>query len=177
VIRILLTVSLLITAGGSASAAVTDVSPSGFAVKNEVMVKAPPDVVYAALLHDIGRWWNGKHTYSGDSANLSIDARPGGCFCEKLAGGGGAEHARLIALIPSSLLRMSGALGPMQGAGLAGTLTWKFTPIAGGTTLEMTYNIGGYMQGGLESIAAPVDGVMRDQLERLKAYVEGRKVD
>jgi uncharacterized protein YndB with AHSA1/START domain len=175
VIRILTVMSVLLGVAESTSAAVIDIAPSGIAVKNEVLVTASPDAVYAALLHDVGRWWNGKHTYSGDSANLSIDARPGGCFCEKLAGDGGVEHARVIALIPASLVRMSGALGPLQSSGLAGTLTWKFTAANGGTKVEMSYSVGGYLEGGFQPIAAPVDGVLRDQLERLKAYVESHK--
>jgi uncharacterized protein YndB with AHSA1/START domain len=174
-IRILAMMGILVATAGPTSAAVIDVAVSGFAVKNEAMVNATPDTVYAAVLHDIGRWWNGKHSYSGDSTNLSIDARPDGCFCEKLPGGGGVEHAKIIALIPGSLIRMSGALGPLQASGLTGTLTLKFIPADGGAKVEMTYSVGGYMEGGLQPVAAPVDGVLRDQLERLKAYVESHK--
>ena len=173
--RTLLLIGLLWSAGQTAWGAVTDVSASGLAVKNEVIVKAVPKNVYAALLHDVGRWWNAKHTYSGNSANLSIDARPGGCFCEKLPGDGGVEHARIIALMPGSLVRMSGALGPLQASALVGTLTWKFAQADGGTKVEVIYSVGGYMQGGLESIAPTVDGVIRDQLERLKVYAETGK--
>jgi uncharacterized protein YndB with AHSA1/START domain len=173
--RTLLLISLLFSAGQTAWGAVTDVSTSGLAVKNEVIAKVAPKDLYAALLHDVGRWWNARHTYSGDSANLSIDPRPGGCFCEKLPGDGGVEHARVIALIPGSLVRMSGALGPLQASGLVGTLTWKFTQVDGGTKVEMTYFVGGYIQGGLEPVAPAVDGVLRDQLERLKVYAETRK--
>jgi uncharacterized protein YndB with AHSA1/START domain len=173
--RILVLMSILLSVAGSTSATVIDVAASGFAVKNEVTVNAPPDAVYAAVLHDVGRWWNGKHSYSGDSTNLSIDARPGGCFCEKLPGDGGVEHAKIIALIPNSLIRMSGALGPLQASGLVGTLTLKFTLANAATRVEMTYSVGGYMEGGLQPVAAPVDGVLRDQLERLKAYVESHK--
>jgi uncharacterized protein YndB with AHSA1/START domain len=174
-IRILAMMCVLVAITGSTSAAVIDVAASGFAVKNEVAVNASPDAVYAAVLHDIGRWWNGKHSYSGDSTNLSIDARPGGCFCEKLPGDGGVEHAKIIALIPNSLIRMSGALGPLQASGLTGTLTLKFTPANGGTKAEMAYSVGGYMEGGFQPVVAAVDGVLRDQLERLKAYVESHK--
>lgn len=173
--RTLLLMSLLWSTGHTAWGAVTDVSTSGLTLKNEVIAKVAPKDVYAALLHDVGKWWNAKHSYSGDSANLSIDARPGGCFCEKLPGDGGVEHARIIALIPGSLVRMSGAFGPLQASGLVGTLTWKFTQTDGGTKVEMTYIVGGYIQGGLEPIAPAVDGVLRDQLERLKVYAETRK--
>jgi hypothetical protein len=173
--RHLLLVGFLCSAGQTAWGAVIDVSPTGLTLKNEVVAKAAPKAVYDALLHDVGKWWNAKHSYSGDSANLSIDARPGGCFCEKLPGDGGVEHARVIALLPGSLVRMSGAFGPLQASGLVGTLTWKFTQADSGTKVEMTYVVGGYIQGGLEPVAPTVDGVLRDQLERLKVYAETRK--
>jgi len=127
------------------------------------------------LLHDVGKWWNAKHTYSGDSANLFFDPRPGGCFCEKPPNDGGVEHARVLALMPDSLVRISGALGRLQASGLVGTLTWKFTQTDGGTKFELTYVVGGYIPGGFEPVASVVDGVLRDQLERLKLYSETRK--
>jgi uncharacterized protein YndB with AHSA1/START domain len=171
----LVAVAVFSAAAGGASAAVSDVTAAGFAVDNEVVVGAPPSVVYAALLEDVAIWWNPKHTYSGVSANLSIDARPGGCFCERLADRGGVEHARIIALIPSSLVRMSGALGPLQSSGLAGTLTWTLAQAADGTKAKLTYSVGGFMHGGFDSIAPAVDAVLRDQLDRLKAHAESRK--
>ena len=71
-----------------------DVTPSGFLVRHELAIGAPAARVYASLL-DVGSWWSGKHTYSGESRNLSIDARAGGCFCEKLPSGA-VEHMRVV---------------------------------------------------------------------------------
>ena len=31
----------------------------------------------------VGEWWGKDHTYSGDSANLSLSLTPGGCWCER----------------------------------------------------------------------------------------------
>jgi len=157
---------------------VANVGPTGFAVKHVVTIQAAPENVYAALIGKVGSWWNPDHTYSHDSRNLSIDARPGGCFCEKLGNGGGVEHMRVVFVSPGQVLRMAGALGPLQGSGLAGSMTWKrsaATGAAGATSLELSYSIGGYMQGGFEKIAPAVDGVLGDQLGRLKAYVETGK--
>ena len=42
---------------------------------------------FDALTDDVGRWWNPEHSYSGVAANFSIDARAGGCFCERLKDG------------------------------------------------------------------------------------------
>jgi uncharacterized protein YndB with AHSA1/START domain len=94
----------------SARASAADVSPNGFLVRTELTIAAPASKVYDALTRQVGAWWNPQHTYSGDSANLSIDLRPGGCFCEKLANGG-VEHLRVIQLRQNQLLRMSGDWG------------------------------------------------------------------
>jgi hypothetical protein len=167
---------LIYSVGGTvASGAVLEVTPAGFAVREEVTTTASPKAVYAAILHGVGKWWNSAHTYSGDARNLSIDAKVGGCFCERIAHGGGVEHARVIALLPDSLVRVSGAFGPLQPFGLAGTLSWRMTGTPAGTKIELSYNVGGYLPGGFENIAAGVDEVLGDQLNRLKSFSETGK--
>ena len=148
----------------SIAAAVVTLAANGFLVRHEVAVAAPPAKVYEALAGKVGSWWSSKHTYSGDAANLSIDARAGGCFCEKLKDGGSVEHMRVV----------SGALGPLQAHGLAGSLTWRLVPAGDATTLSVTYSVGGFMDGGFEKIAPAVDGVLGDQVQRLKSYAEGK---
>ena len=87
------TLALVMLSGTPAQSA-PQVTPNGFLVKFEVSVNAPAAKVYDALVGQIGSWWDPEHTYSDDAKNLSIDARPGGCFCEKLPNGGGVEHSR-----------------------------------------------------------------------------------
>ena len=60
-----------------------------------------------------------------------------------LHGGGGVEHARAINLMPPSMLRMSGAFGPLQSSGLPGTLSWALSRAGSGTKVELTYSVGG----------------------------------
>lgn len=153
-------------------AAVVQVTPNGFLIKHEVNVSAPPTKVYDVLVGKVSSWWNSEHTYSGDSKNLSIDARPGGCFCEQLPNGGGVEHMRVIYVQPGTLIRLSGALGPMQGSGLAGILTWKMVSFNGGTKLGLIYSVGGFLEGGFEKIAPAANGMLGEQVQRLKAFVE-----
>ena len=85
------TLALVMLSGTPANSA-PQVTPNGFLVKFDVSVNAPAAKVYDALVGQIGSWWNPEHTYSHDAKNLSIDPRPGGCFCEKLPNGGGVEH-------------------------------------------------------------------------------------
>jgi len=154
------------------SAEVVDSSAVGLRIHNEATVHATPAAVYAALVNHIGDWWNPEHSFSGDAHNLSLEAKPNGCFCEKLPGGGGVRHQTVIYVAPGKELRLSGAIGPLQPEGIAATMTWRLTPADGGTKLELIYSLGGYFPGGLSRMAGPVDGVLLQQLTRLKSYVE-----
>jgi uncharacterized protein YndB with AHSA1/START domain len=164
----LILMMLSLTAAQSAP----QVAPNGFLLKFEVSVNAPATKVYGALVGQIGSWWDSEHTYSGDAKNLSIDARPGGCFCEKLPNGGGIEHARVIYVAPREILRLSGALGPLQASGVAGTLTWKLTSSTDNTRVQLSYSVGGFIDGGFEKVAPLVESVLRQQLDRLKQFAE-----
>lgn len=161
---------------GTIRAEVIDSAPRGFTVQNRVRISAPPQRVYKALT-DIGRWWHSDHTFSGDAANLSLDAKAMGCFCEKLPGGGDLRHLEVIYAEPGKMLRLSGGLGPLQGVGVAGALTISLSAREKGTELELVYGVGGYHPKGLDSWAAAVDGVLRQQIERLKKYVETGSAD
>ena len=78
---------------------------------------------------------------------------------------------------PGKLLRLTGAIGPLQEAALAGTMTWNLLQAGGGTTVELIYTVGGFRAGGFRDIPTVVDGVLRGQLARLKALVETGRPD
>ncbi|HEY1328722.1 MAG TPA: SRPBCC family protein [Casimicrobiaceae bacterium] len=160
-----------VTVAGLHCAYAADVSPNGFLARHESTIDAPPSKVYDALVRDVGSWWSEQHTYSGDSRNLSIDARPGGCFCERLPNGG-VEHMRVVQVRSNEMLRMAGALGPLQASGVSGSLTWKLSPAGTGTRLELTYSVGGFIAGGFDAMAPAVERVLGEQAQRLKRYVE-----
>jgi uncharacterized protein YndB with AHSA1/START domain len=155
------------------AAEVIDRSPSGFTVKTLVAVAAAPQRVYQDLLAP-GSWWDKEHTYSGDAKNMTLVAQPGGCFCEKMPGGGAVEHGRVVNVSPNKMIRLSSALGPLQELAVMGTLTWSIEPAkqGGGSTLTMTYAAGGYAPGGLDKLADIVNTVLSQQVQRLKAYAE-----
>ena len=161
---------------GAARAEVADQSPQGFEVRHVVSIAAPPAKVRAAMLEP-GRWWNPAHSWSGDARNLSIDLATG-CFCEKLKDGF-VRHMTVV-YASDSALRLSGALGPLQFTGASGHMAFNLKAGAGPATtvLTVTYDVGGYAKGGLaEQWAKPVDGVIGEQVGRLKALLETGKPD
>jgi uncharacterized protein YndB with AHSA1/START domain len=168
----LLCAAVLVCSGGTRAAAeVVSVGANGFEIRETVHVAASPDKAYAALLTP-ARWWSSDHTFSQSAANLTLDARAGGCWCETLPNGGSVEHLRVVYAAPGKALRLRGALGPLQGLGVDGAMTWSLKSAADGTELSMTYTIGGYSKDGFEELAKGVDRVLGEQAERLKKLIE-----
>ena len=162
-----------LTVAGPASAEVKSVTPNGFEVASATTIAAPADRVYAAL-GEVARWWSSSHTFSHDAANLSIELRAGGCFCERLKDGGSVQHMQVVYAAPGAGLRLRGGLGPLQMEGVVGTLSWTLKPGEGGTNVTLSYIVGGYIRSGMEQWAPRVDRVLDEQLQRLKSFVEGR---
>ena len=167
--------SLVVAAAvaGPAAAEVKSITANGFEVANAVTIAAPADRVYAAL-GEIGRWWGSSHTFSRDAANLSIELRVGGCFCERLKDGGSVQHMQVVYAVPGKGLRLRGALGPLQLEGVDGTLSWTLKPAEGGTSVTQSYVVGGYVRGGMEQWAPRFDRGFNEQLLSLKSFVEGK---
>src|SRR6516165_2125124 len=172
-IRGLAPLILALTVAGPATAEVKSATPNGFEVVSTVTIAAPPDRVYSAF-GEIGRWWSSSHTFSRDSANLSLELRAGGCFCERLKDGGSVTHMQVVYAAPGAGLRLRGALGPLQTEGVDGALSWTLKPAGGGTGVTLSYVVGGYIRGGVEQWAPRVDRVLDEQLQRLKGYIEGK---
>ncbi len=59
----------------------------------------------------------------------SMDGQATGCFCERFPDRqGSVEHARILYIQPPQMIRLSGALGPLQAEAVVGTLTFKLAP-------------------------------------------------
>ena len=152
-------------------AAVVDSGANGFTVKISVVIHAAPEEVYQKLVHNVGDWWSSDHTFSGDSHNLTIDDKPMGCWCEKLTTGG-ARHMEVVLAAKGKALVLSGGMGPLQSMAVSGAMSFDFTPDKGGTKVDLTYAVGGYLAAGVNTLAGPVDGVLTAQMGRLKNFVE-----
>ncbi|HKW03592.1 MAG TPA: SRPBCC domain-containing protein [Vicinamibacterales bacterium] len=158
-------------AGVPARAAVVDSGSTGFTVKIVQHVAVPPAKVFSTAIA-VGTWWSAEHSYSGVAANITIDPRAGGCWCEKLLNGGSVKHMEVVFVDPGKLLRFTGGLGPMQAMAATGSLTWEFKAAGDGTDLTWTYAVTGYQPGGFQQLAPVVDGVLASQLASLKTAAE-----
>ncbi len=183
-IPILAAFSLAVSA--PAHAEIKAQSDAGFNVVHIAEVEASPDEVWKRLISP-KEYWSKEHSWSGSSAGFYIDAQAGGCFCELLQdknpdanqsgnrakAAGSVEHMRVIFAQPGRVLRMQGALGPLQSEAVLGTLTVALQPVAakdGGksvTKLSFSYVVGGYMRYKISEIAPAVDKVIGEQFAGL----------
>ncbi len=165
--------ALAITVGAAPRlrAEVVDVGANGFTIKIVRHVAVPPAKAFATALA-IGTWWGSDHTFSGVAGNMTIDPKPGGCWCEQLVNGGGVRHMEVVFVDPAKLLRFAGGLGPLQSMAATGAMTWEFKAAGDGTDLTWTYAVTGYQPGGFEQLAPAVDGVLASQLDNLKRVAE-----
>ena len=151
-------------------AAVVDNTPNGFQIEQTVHIAAPPEAVYAALIVP-AKWWSSEHTFSGSAANLRLEAKGGGCFCESWPDGS-VQHATVVDAEPGKVLRLRGPLGPFQGHGVDSALTFSLKAVGGGTDLMLDNSVGGYMKGGFGKWPSLADVMLAEQMFRLKQFIE-----
>lgn len=155
----------------SAHADVVDVAANGMEIKHVVHIAAPPEKIWAALIAP-AKWWSSDHTFSGSSANITFDAKIGGCWCETMPNGGGVEHMRVTHMRPPAMLVTRGSLGPFYNLAADGTLTFSLAASGTETDLTLTFRAGGYVREGFQKWAPAVDGVLGEQVGNLKKYTE-----
>jgi hypothetical protein len=169
-----------------AAAEVATTADNGFVIRLAADTPVAKTDVWKLLIAP-AQWWSPDHTYTGDAANLYLDAQATGCFCEKLPRPkdapegqrmGSVEHMRIIYADPvQGVLRLSGGLGPLQGEATHGTLTMTIKPAEGGSRIEWEYVVGGFMRMKPEEIAPLVDKVLGEQIQRLAAKLTPAAAD
>ncbi len=152
-----------------ATAEVVGSNPHGFELRHSINLVIPQERAFAAV-GQVQQWWSKDHTYSGDAARLSLQLRPGGCFCERLDGGGGIEHLRVTYIQPGERIVLTGGLGPLLYEATAGVMDIKVERIAGGSRISMNYRAAGFANGGGEKLAPLVDKVLGEQIKRLRTF-------
>ncbi|QKG71920.1 SRPBCC family protein [Erythrobacter mangrovi] len=163
------------------AAEVVETRADGFVVRDAVSVAANPRQTWLALTKP-GEWWSDEHTWSGDASNMTLTPQAGGCFCERIPGqdgkdgfslDGSVSHAMVIQAYPLKVLRLRGGLGPLQSEPADGVLTMTLKEIEGGTRVLWEYNVGGSMRYKPAELAKAVDGVLSQQLVRLRDHLGG----
>ncbi len=162
----------------SSNAAVAEVnsqSDNGFSVFHITDVAAEPDEIWSKIILP-NSWWSGEHSFSGDAENFYLEPKINGCFCELLIDRdsevqketGVVEHMRIIHIRDYEVLRMTGALGPLQSEAVNGTFTIAIKSNGDGTSkISFLYVVGGYMRLEIPKIAPAIDRVVGEQFGNL----------
>jgi len=166
-------IGLLAFCSTAAAADVVSATPNGFEIRHTVNLVVKPEVAFRAF-GNVAAWWNPEHTYSGNSANLSLALTLGGCFCERFPKGGGIEHMRVAFVDPGQHLVLTGALGPLLYEATTGVLDVSVKSTAGGSQLVFDYRAAGFYKGGADKLAPIVDQVLADQVKRYRVYATAR---
>ncbi|WP_417609712.1 hypothetical protein [Parasphingorhabdus sp.] len=168
----------------AAQAEVTNTADNGFTVQHQTLIDGNAEAVWKAMIAP-SRYWNSDHSWTGDADNFYLIPQAGGCFCELIrttsadnirTSDGSVQHMRVIYAHNNKMLRMSGALGPLQSEAVTGTLTMLLDPQGEKTAVRFTYKVGGYMEFPIDQMAPAVDGVIGEQLTRLSALFAGADV-
>lgn len=154
-----------------AAAEVVSADAHGFEIRHTANLVVPQPAAFAAI-GQVQNWWSKDHTYSGNAANLSLEMRPGGCFCERFDGGG-IEHLRVTYVQPGQRITLTGALGPLLFQAVSGVMDIQVERIAGGSRIVMNYRAAGFVRGNGAALAPAVDQVLGAQMKRLRTYAAG----
>lgn len=166
---------LLLAAAAPAHAEVVEKSDNGFLIRQAVELPVDQWEAWKTLIAP-AKWWSAEHTWSGKAENLYLDSQATGCFCELMPVPDGApegtrrgsvEHMRLIHVNPGRVLRMKGALGPLQSEPVQGVMTITLKPQGKGTRLLLEYAVGGTMRYKVDEIGPAVDKVLGQQVASL----------
>ncbi len=170
--RLALATLAAITFTAPVPARVVAADAHGMVIEHSTNVAAPHAATWGVLVK-IGQWWSKDHTYSGDAANLSLDPRPGGCFCERFPEGGGIEHMRVSMVQPGDRIIMTGALGPLLYEGVSGVLDIEVKTAGAGSKLTLRYKASGFAAGNGAELAPVVDKVLGQQVQLLARKAAG----
>jgi hypothetical protein len=163
-----LAAALAVIAATPAPAEVVKSADHGFELNYSHVVPGPPVEAMEAFAN-VEQWWDEAHTYSGNTENLSLELKAGGCFCEKLPGGG-VEHMRVAFVEAGKSLILSGSLGPLLREATTGVMDVQFKPVGSGTRVLVDYKVAGFANGGAARLAPAVDKVLGEMMARFAVY-------
>jgi hypothetical protein len=161
------TLSALI--GVQARAAVVDAAPDRFSLAVSFETQASPDAAFSALT-DISLWWAPDQTSSGHAIAMSLDTTPGGCLCEAWPDGL-TKHAEVVQVRFGTMIRLVGAMGPLQELGVSEVQDLTVEPSSAGARVKWTASVKGVPSDRLQMIAPVVDALIVDQMGRLQRYL------
>ena len=167
--HLILCIMLLMMMTTAVSGDVSKSADNGFIVQHSVTVSHDKATVFKTMTSEVGKWWNSEHSFSADANNMHIDEN---CFCERWADNL-VSHLDTVMWLENSKVIMEGGLGPLKELGLNGTMVWSLASSDSVTThINWKYHVYGFSDTSLTELAVAVDGVLKEQIDRLVNYLD-----
>ena len=136
-------------------------------IAQEIHVKAPMDVTFAALLEQLGP---GNETPDGKSLNMKIEAWPGGRWYRDLGDDNGHFWAHVKAIVRPSLLEFVGPL--FASFPFASNVQYRLSEADGGTLITFRHTALGFLP---EDQKAGINTGWAAMNDRVRAHAEAGK--
>ena len=138
-----------------------------FTINQEIHVKAPLDVTFAALLEQLGP---GNETTDGKSLSMKIEAWPGGRWYRDLGDGNGHFWANVQAIKRPTLLEFAGPL--FASFPLVNNVQYRLSEVAGGTLITFKHTALGLLT---ENHKAEMPNGWNSMHERVRVHAEASR--
>jgi hypothetical protein len=138
-----------------------------FTINQEIHVKAPLDVTFAALLEQLGP---GNETTEGKSLNMRIEAWPGGRWYRDLGDGNGHFWANVQAIKRPTLLEFAGPL--FASFPLVNNVQYRLKEVDGGTLISFRHSALGFVP---EDQKLGINKGWASMHEGVRSYAEGSR--
>jgi len=149
----------------ASKAEVISMSDTHFALRHESRSSLTPQQIWDRLIQP-SAWWHPDHTYSGDSAHLSLDLQAGGLWREDW-NGRSVAHGKVLFVDPGKVLRLDAPFGPLQGLGAYTVWTITITPDEDGSVVVFDEVATAPPTAKLTEVAGAVDYVKGEAIRRL----------
>ena len=134
-------------------------------INQEIHVKAPVDVTFAALLEQLGP---GNQTTDGRSLNMRIEAWPGGRWYRDMGDGNGHLWAHVKAIMRPTLLEFVGPL--FSSLPFVSNVQYRLSESDGGTLITFRHSALGFVT---DEHRAGVHKGWASMHERVRTHAEG----
>ena len=136
-------------------------------INQEIHVKAPLDVTFAALLEQLGP---GNQTPDGKSLNMKIEAWPGGRWYRDMGDGNGHFWANVKAIMRPTLLEFVGPL--FASFPFVSNVQYRLSEVDGGTLITFRHTALGFAP---EEHRAGMDKGWASINEGVRRYAEAQR--
>ncbi|MEM6775926.1 MAG: SRPBCC domain-containing protein [Pseudomonadota bacterium] len=150
-----------------AHAEVVSASDSHFTLRHDGHTSRSVEDTWQRLIRP-SSWWDPRHSYSGDAANISLELEVGGLWREDWDGGSVA-HGTVLFIDEEKTLRLEAPFGPLQGMGAYVVWTITLEAAEEGTNVVFEESAIGPAGANYQAMAEAVDGVKTEAMRNLTA--------